>query len=110
MTKSESGGTTIGPDGARHEVTLRQIAPGRYEGDLGTLLEGAHLLAIVARDEQGTAQAGTSGGLIVPYSPGGSSDTVARILGQKLGETLGQQFVIDNRPGASGSLGRELVA
>ena len=48
--------------------------------------------------------------VIIPYSPGGSSDTVARIVGQKLGETLGQQFVIDNRPGASGSLGRELVA
>jgi tripartite-type tricarboxylate transporter receptor subunit TctC len=47
--------------------------------------------------------------VIVPYSPGGSSDTVARIVGQKLGETLGQQFVIDNRPGASGSLGREIV-
>jgi tripartite-type tricarboxylate transporter receptor subunit TctC len=48
--------------------------------------------------------------VIVPYSPGGSSDTVARIIGQKLGETLGQQFVVDNRPGASGSLGRDLVA
>ena len=48
--------------------------------------------------------------VVVPYSPGGSSDAVARILGQKLGETLGQQFVIDNRPGAAGSLGRELVA
>ena len=48
--------------------------------------------------------------IIVPYSPGGSSDTVARIVGQKLGETLGQQFVIDNRPGAAGSLGREIVA
>src|SRR6478672_7101499 len=48
--------------------------------------------------------------VIVPYSPGGSSDAVARIVGQKLGETLGQQFVIDNRPGAAGSLGREIVA
>jgi len=48
--------------------------------------------------------------VIVPYSPGGSSDTVARIVGQKLGDTLGQQFVIDNRPGASGSLGRDIVA
>ena len=48
--------------------------------------------------------------VIVPYSPGGSSDAVARIVGQKLGEILGQQFVIDNRPGASGSLGRDLVA
>lgn len=48
--------------------------------------------------------------VIVPYSPGGSSDAVARIVGQKLGEMLGQQFVVDNRPGASGSLGREIVA
>ena len=48
--------------------------------------------------------------VVVPYSPGGSSDAVARIVGQKLGDTLGQQFVIDNRPGAAGSLGRELVA
>ncbi|MGZ8210843.1 MAG: tripartite tricarboxylate transporter substrate binding protein [Burkholderiales bacterium] len=48
--------------------------------------------------------------MIVPYSPGGSSDAVARVLSQKLSETLGQQFVIDNRPGAAGSLGREIVA
>jgi tripartite-type tricarboxylate transporter receptor subunit TctC len=48
--------------------------------------------------------------VIVPYSPGGSSDAVARILGQKLGDAFGQQFVIDNRPGAAGSLGREIVA
>ena len=48
--------------------------------------------------------------MVVPYTPGGSSDTIARILGQKLGETLGQQFVIDNRPGAGGSLGADTVA
>jgi tripartite-type tricarboxylate transporter receptor subunit TctC len=48
--------------------------------------------------------------VIIPYSPGGSSDAVGRIVGQRLGETLKQQFVIDNRPGASGSLGREIVA
>src|SRR3982751_1838245 len=48
--------------------------------------------------------------VIVPYTPGGSSDAVARLLGQKLGELLGQQFVIDNRGGAAGSIGREVVA
>lgn len=47
--------------------------------------------------------------VVVPYAPGGSSDAVARILSQKLTENLGQQFVIDNRPGAAGSLGREVV-
>jgi tripartite-type tricarboxylate transporter receptor subunit TctC len=48
--------------------------------------------------------------VVVPYAPGGSSDTTARVLGEKLRELLGQQFVIDNRPGAAGSIGRELVA
>lgn len=48
--------------------------------------------------------------VIVPYSPGGSSDTVARIMAARLSDMLGQQFVIDNRPGAAGSLGREIVA
>ncbi len=48
--------------------------------------------------------------VIVPYSPGGSSDTTARIVGEKLREILGQPFVIDNRAGAAGSMGRELVA
>ena len=48
--------------------------------------------------------------VIIPYSPGGSSDAVGRVVGQKLSDTLKQQFVIDNRPGAAGSLGREIVA
>ncbi len=62
-------GALVAPDGGRREVALRQTAPGRYETDLGTLGEGAHLLAIVARDDNGTPLAATSGGLIVPYSP-----------------------------------------
>ena len=48
--------------------------------------------------------------VIVPYTAGGSSDAVARILSTKLSEALGQQFVVDNRGGAAGSLGREIVA
>jgi tripartite-type tricarboxylate transporter receptor subunit TctC len=48
--------------------------------------------------------------LIVPFPPGSSSDIVARIVAQKLGERLGQQLVIENRPGASGNIGTEAVA
>ena len=48
--------------------------------------------------------------LIVPFTPGSSSDTVARIVAQKLSERLKQQFVIDNRVGASGNMGTEAVA
>ncbi|HSQ04423.1 MAG TPA: tripartite tricarboxylate transporter substrate binding protein [Burkholderiales bacterium] len=47
--------------------------------------------------------------LVVPFPPGGS-DTVARILGPKLRETLGEPWVIDNKPGAAGTLGSHVVA
>src|SRR5438477_3931458 len=48
--------------------------------------------------------------MIVPFAPGGASDFVARIIGPKLGEALGQQIVIDNRAGASGNIGMEVAA
>jgi len=48
--------------------------------------------------------------LVVATAPGGGTDTLARILGTKLGERLGQQFVVDNRAGGSGIVGTELVA
>jgi tripartite-type tricarboxylate transporter receptor subunit TctC len=47
---------------------------------------------------------------IVPYPPGGSTDTYSRIIGVKLGEALGQPLVMDNRTGAAGSVGAELAA
>jgi len=47
---------------------------------------------------------------IVPFPPGGSVDPLARLLGAKLSESLGQQFVVENRPGASGSLGATVAA
>ena len=49
--------------------------------------------------------------VVVPFAAGaGSNDIMARLLGQKLSDGLGQQFVIDNRPGASGIVGTDIVA
>jgi len=48
--------------------------------------------------------------VIVPFPPGGSNDILSRYMGVKLSERMGQQFVIDNRPGGSGIIGAELAA
>ena len=48
--------------------------------------------------------------IIVPFPPGGSVDMVARMVGKKLADTLGQPFFIDNRAGASGNIGAEIAA
>ena len=47
--------------------------------------------------------------IIVPFAPGGGSDFIGRFIAQKLTERLGQQFIVDNRPGAGGNLGAELA-
>ena len=47
--------------------------------------------------------------VVVPYAPGGSADTLGRLVAIKLTESLGQQFVVENRPGAGGNIGTESV-
>mgnify|MGYP003343438079 FL=1 len=48
--------------------------------------------------------------LIVPWAAGGSTDSVGRIVGQKLAEQTGQQWIVDNRGGATGTIGHAIAA
>lgn len=73
-------------------------------------LSGAVFCALIAGFAAGQAYPTKPIRLIAPYPPGGSSDILARILGQKLTEAWGPRIVVDNRPGAGGSLGTGIAA
>lgn len=79
---------------------------------LRTALAGAAAAALATAGTPLHAQAWPSRPvtMIVPFPPGGTLDVVARMLAQKLGEQLGQTFIVDNRPGGAGTLGAGTVA
>ncbi len=68
--------------------------------------------ALAAAPAQGQPQAFPAKPIhiIVPYSPGGTTDLLARLVGQKLSERLGQPVIVDNKPGANGMIGADQVA
>src|SRR5205807_685158 len=68
------------------------------------------LLALAAGFAQSQPYPSKPVRIIAPFAPGGGTDFIARIAAQKLSEAMGQQFLVDNRPGAGGSLGAELGA
>ena len=48
--------------------------------------------------------------MIIPFPPGGSLDIAMRVIGPKMSEVIGQNVIIDSRPGADGNIGTEIVA
>jgi tripartite-type tricarboxylate transporter receptor subunit TctC len=73
------------------------------------LAAGAAALPAVSRIARAQTYPSRPVRLIVPLAPAGASDILARLIGQWLSERLGQQFVIDNRPGGGGNIGTEAV-
>src|SRR6476619_1303947 len=73
------------------------------------LAAGAAALPAVSRIARAQAYPSRPVRIIVPVAPGGSTDIIARLIGQWLSERLGQQFVIENRPGAGSNVGTEVV-
>ena len=73
------------------------------------LAAGAAALPAVSRFAWAQAYPTRPVRLIVPFGPAGATDITARLIGQWLSERLGQQFVIENRPGAGGNIGTEAV-
>ena len=73
------------------------------------LAAGAAALPAVSRIARAHAYPTRPVRIIVPFAPAGSTDIVARLIGQWLSERLGQQFIIENRPGAGSNVGTEAV-
>ena len=73
-------------------------------------ITGAALLAALATSAFAQGYPSKPAKVVVPYPPGGPTDIVARVVSQKLSEQTGQQFIVENRPGAGGNIGAEAVA
>ena len=91
-----------------------QLTVGRLSGLSRTVVLGG--LVAVMLCAQATSVAQTAGSfpnqpvrMVVPYPPGGPTDITARVVAAEMSKTIGQNIVIDNRPGASGMIGSEMV-
>src|SRR5262245_27574805 len=79
------------------QKSLRVVAP-------------AFLLALVAQAATAADYPTKPLRFVIGFPPGGSSDTMARLLGTRLADSLGQAVVVDNRPGAGGNIAAEIAA
>ena len=89
---------------------MKRLQFGSWENDWWGMLLGGAAIALLVATASAQDYPSRPVRIIVGTTPGGSNDIVARHLAPKLGELLGAQFVVENRPGANGIIGTELVA
>jgi len=80
---------------------------GRFAGRLA--LAVLSMLGALAAGAQVAEYPSRTVKLVIPYGPGGATDIIARVIAPKLQDMLGQAFVVENRPGASGTIALEMV-
>jgi hypothetical protein len=96
-------------DNLRLESYLREAAMKLPRHTFLRLAVGAAALPAVSRIVWGQAYPACPVRIIVGFAPGGATDIMARLIGQWLSDRLGQQFVVENRPGAASNVGTEAV-
>jgi tripartite-type tricarboxylate transporter receptor subunit TctC len=84
--------------------------PKRRALTLAVLAAGALACAPLAAQAQAQAFPTKALTMVVPFSPGGTTDILARVVGQFMSKDLGQPVIVDNRPGAGGNIGAQMVA
>ena len=93
----------------KHQWKVAQLGGSLRMALIGGLVVGAMSVATTSVAQTSGAFPNQSIRMVVPYPPGGPTDITARVVAAEMMKTLGQNVVIDNRPGASGMIGSEMV-
>ena len=93
----------------KHQLKVAQLSRSLRMALLGGLVLGAMSVATTSFAQTAATFPNQSIRMVVPYPPGGPTDITARVVAAEMMKTLGQNVVIDNRPGASGMIGSEMV-